>query len=236
MKREILEPLSPDLAALLASDRVSAVPGAADRAAIWSRVESATGVGTGSFAAASGVFSTKLAVAIATVALGATVGYFALSLGAGAPVVAAVVSTQAAQPEPIPFAPPAARPPPVVPAVVVPAVVVPPSIPAPAVHAEPPPRPLPTPRETLGAERALVGGARAALASGDALAALQALDRHAREFPRGQLREEREALAVLSLARAGRADAARDRGARFLARHPRSIQRRVVESALASIP
>ncbi len=50
----------------------------------------------------------------------------------------------------------------------------------------------PDQRNTLQAELALLRAAREALTIGDAEAAHRALNRHAREFPRGQLRDERE--------------------------------------------
>ena len=58
----------------------------------------------------------------------------------------------------------------------------------------------------LAAERVLIEQARMAVARGQGEAALDAVGHHAREFPRGRLREEREALAVQALALAGRAD------------------------------
>lgn len=87
---------------------------------------------------------------------------------------------------------------------------------------------------TLGIERDLVERARMALARGDATAALDAIDRHAKEFPNGRLAEEREALAVQALVAASRTDSARARAARFRERFPRSVFLPAVESAIGA--
>jgi hypothetical protein len=88
----------------------------------------------------------------------------------------------------------------------------------------------------LGAEQALLDVARAALARGRADEALSPLDRHARQYPRGMLAEEREALAVNVLVTLGLYDQARERSARFLARYPGSLLRASVEAAVEAIP
>ena len=86
-------------------------------------------------------------------------------------------------------------------------------------------------KDSLGAERALLEVARTALSRGDSAAAMESLDRHVQRFPAGQLTEEREALYVQALARAGRHDEARARAARFEKRFPGSVFRPVVEAA-----
>lgn len=83
----------------------------------------------------------------------------------------------------------------------------------------------------LAAERALVDRARTALTRGQSASALEALDVHAKQFPRGRLAEEREALAVDALARTGRADEAKARAARFRKTWPSSLFSGVVDSA-----
>ncbi len=55
-------------------------------------------------------------------------------------------------------------------------------------------------------------------------------DEAARDFQRGTLSEEREALAVRALAQAGRRDEAATRAARFKVRYPRSLLLPVVEA------
>lgn len=76
--------------------------------------------------------------------------------------------------------------------------------------------------DTLGRERVLLDVARTALNSKDTVKALAAVDAHRSEFPSGQLVEEREALAVQVLLKAGRKDEAQTRFAQFRTRFPDS--------------
>ena len=99
-----------------------------------------------------------------------------------------------------------------------------------------PPREAAPSISDLGAEQALLDVARAALARGRADEALGPLDRHARQFPKGLLAEEREALAVNVLVTLSRYDEARERSARFLRRYPKSLLRASVEAAVEAIP
>jgi hypothetical protein len=92
------------------------------------------------------------------------------------------------------------------------------------------------PETGLGAERALLDKARAALGRGDNEECLAIVKTHTDAFARGRLAEEREALAVKALVNLGRAAEARRRGARFRAHYPRSLLLPAVESALDSIP
>jgi hypothetical protein len=89
---------------------------------------------------------------------------------------------------------------------------------------------------SLSAERAILDGARSALTAGEAARALSLLDQHARRFPRPQLGEEREALAVQTMVAAGRYDEARARAARFRTAAPNSLFLPAIEASLASIP
>ncbi|MEZ4451401.1 MAG: hypothetical protein R3B09_18115 [Nannocystaceae bacterium] len=87
------------------------------------------------------------------------------------------------------------------------------------------------PAPDLAAEMALIADAEAALRRGAAAEALRILDRHARNFPQGQLEPEREASRVSALCAQGRDDEARAAAGRFLARWPAShLARRVRES------
>ena len=95
-----------------------------------------------------------------------------------------------------------------------------------------PARRAPVAKDTLSGERALLERARERLSGGDAAAALELAETHRRRFPRGKLVEEREALAVLALARAGRHDEARARARRFEARFPQSLHRLMLRAAL----
>lgn len=91
----------------------------------------------------------------------------------------------------------------------------------------------PRSRDTdLAAERAVIERARSALARGDGQAALSAVTQHQHEFPRGQLSEEREVLAVQALATAGRAAEAAERGAHFRKSFPNSLLLPLVDQAL----
>ena len=87
-----------------------------------------------------------------------------------------------------------------------------------------------TPKGALAEDR-LLRRARRALPQ-NPRGTLELTRRHAREFPRGVLVQEREALAVDALARVGRTSEARKRAERFLRAYPRSAQRARVESVL----
>jgi hypothetical protein len=86
----------------------------------------------------------------------------------------------------------------------------------------------------LDAERGLLDVARAALVRGDTSAALEALDQHARTFAHALLAEERDALYVQALARAGRYEEARARAEAFRRTSPTSLLLPAVEAATAS--
>jgi hypothetical protein len=80
-------------------------------------------------------------------------------------------------------------------------------------------------------EIALLQAAKVALRD-DPAAALALADRHARRFAAGALAQEREVIAVEALVALGRADDARDRGARFERDFPQSAHRLRIESLL----
>ena len=82
----------------------------------------------------------------------------------------------------------------------------------------------------LASERALIDRARMALARGQSSAALDAVDAHAKSYPRGRLVEEREALAIQALAQAGRTADARARADKFRATYPNSVFAGAVDS------
>ncbi len=104
--------------------------------------------------------------------------------------------------------------------------------PAPAIAPAPAPAPVPAPRrahavapprsapssapDPLVAESELVLQARRALRAGRTSDALDRLDEARSRFPNGALAQERDALAVEALARAGRGDEAAERAAAFL--------------------
>jgi outer membrane protein assembly factor BamD (BamD/ComL family) len=63
---------------------------------------------------------------------------------------------------------------------------------------------------------------RKTLLGGDPIEALRMIERAASDFPGGVLTEEREALAVRALAKAGQDEGARQRGRAFLRAFPKS--------------
>jgi outer membrane protein assembly factor BamD (BamD/ComL family) len=88
----------------------------------------------------------------------------------------------------------------------------------------------------LSAERILLDEARAALAQGDSARALDRLERHRRTFQVPLLAEERDAMWVQALVKAGRYDEARAHASAFRKRSPDSLFSSVVDSAIDSIP
>ena len=78
-------------------------------------------------------------------------------------------------------------------------------------------------------ERSLLEAAQAALGRGDAPEALSLVGQHAREFPKSDLGEEREALRIRALARVGRCDEAKSARTSFVTRFPASLQRGALE-------
>ncbi|WP_437850684.1 hypothetical protein [Sorangium sp. So ce363] len=75
----------------------------------------------------------------------------------------------------------------------------------------------------LEAELGALDAARTMLASGNARGALSLLDAYSRAHPRGRLSLEAEVLRIDALAKSGRSDAASQRAAAFLRRHPNSV-------------
>ena len=96
---------------------------------------------------------------------------------------------------------------------------------APAVSAEP--------ATSLAAERRLLDQARQALARGEPAAGLAPLEVHGKQFPKGVLTEEREALAVRLLAALGNQAAALARADNFHRRFPQSLFTPAVDNAIA---
>ena len=90
--------------------------------------------------------------------------------------------------------------------------------------------------EASADEARLVETARTALVRGNAADALAALDAHSAKYPAGERAEEREALAVQALVKAGRTDDARSRAERFKKSFPGSIYLGAVNASIASLP
>lgn len=102
--------------------------------------------------------------------------------------------------------------------------IVAPGAPAVAAHAH---------HSSLAAERKLVARARTALLADDFDVALEALDRHAHLYPRGQLAEERDSLRVRALSGSGDHTAARALADEFARAHPGSLFLPSVRAATA---
>ena len=77
--------------------------------------------------------------------------------------------------------------------------------------------------QTYAIEAGLLEPARSGIGSGNYAGALAAIARHQREYPRGQLAEEREALRVRALWGMGQKAAAESAAASFRKRYPRSV-------------
>lgn len=77
--------------------------------------------------------------------------------------------------------------------------------------------------DTYALELAILRRARAAVASENFAAALDAVGEHQRRFPDGNLREERDALRVKALSGIGKSDEARAAAERFRERFPESV-------------
>jgi hypothetical protein len=84
-----------------------------------------------------------------------------------------------------------------------------------------------------GGEVSLLAAARKALAAGNPQGALALLRRHERSWPRGELVQEREVMAIQALAASGAAGEARARADRFLQRFPGSTLSEAVRQARA---
>jgi outer membrane protein assembly factor BamD (BamD/ComL family) len=88
----------------------------------------------------------------------------------------------------------------------------------------------------MQAERVLLDRARRDLLSGEASAALEEVETHARLYRRGVLGEERDALRVEALVAMRRYEQAQTAGSRFRAAYPQSMLGPAVDGALGTIP
>ena len=88
------------------------------------------------------------------------------------------------------------------------------------------------PKGALAKERQLIDAARAGVARGHAEAALAAVARHEREFPRGQFLEERDSIRILALCAQGRVADAHTYAARFRQRYAQSVFLPQIDAAL----
>ena len=233
MRHGPIEKLPPDLAALLAVERRAPAPPAARKARILASLQPIVSGAGGTMATApvsgtQALWSKFILVASLTcaVSFGGAIALSRRPSGGAPPLSARIARAEPAiapAPEP-PIGTPASE------------IAARPAPPHPARRRRPT-----TPAnmgganidlETLRAEAAVLERARRELAAGDAPAALTTLADAERQFPLGALVEEREALAIRSLAAAGQHAAARDRAAAFTREHPTSIQAATIAAAL----
>lgn len=83
---------------------------------------------------------------------------------------------------------------------------------------------------------AMLEQARTALGNGDGNAALRILAEHARVYPTSTLAEEREAMTVRALARAGRVEEAKAKLTQFESRFPGSLMLSALKRAVGEKP
>ena len=256
MKHDELDPLPDDLQRLLRGGRPGFEPPPASRDAALSFIALHAGTALGVVAATS--VAANAAHAASTIPRGALVrGWLALkgSVGIGGLIIGAAVgaaghaalvkSEKGSAPSSVASSGPQASA--AVSASTTPAAsaapsgAIAPSLPA----TTPPPSPSITQKAedphargasdtALGSERALIDMARTSVARGQGDAALAALERHGREFPRGRLAEEREWLAIQALLLTGRTGDAKQRAARFRQTYPHSLMLPALDEALPS--
>ncbi len=225
-----LEPLSPIGQALLELERGRLPPPSA-QPAVTSRLEGTLGQGLGTHLGLGGFAKAGLAIAI-----------FGLGAVTGGLLTREI--EQSPRDRALPIAAPKSVQSPPAPSVAAP-IAAPPQE-SPAREAKPksrlqaapsaPSLPDSLPDDALKAESLLLESARARLSSGQTGEAVKSLAEHQRQFPQGQLSEEREALWVQCLVISGDHEQARIRGERFRARYPNSLFLPAVEAALKSIP
>lgn len=239
MTKHNLEPLPPDLARLLASEREAAPPADVIER-VWSRIagtlpptlprgggDGGSGSGPGASTAAGPIASKMAAVAVSALLAGGVIGA-GLHAALATPPHERIVYVDRPILVPPTLSASSTPPPPLV------AAAAPSSTVSHAVRALP--SVVASAPAQMDEERALLDDARAALSRGDGPAALVAAERHRQRFANPQLAEEREAIAVQALVLAGRYDEARTRAARFRAQTPNSLFLPAIDASLASIP
>lgn len=232
MKQQDLEPIDPELRALLSAERDNEAPPDA-LARSWQKVATSIGPGGGSNGGGStGALPSmgRVPIALASFLAGGVTGaiLYATLTRTPAPVVARVepvtiTSAVAPQPSIAPISP------------IIPAVSATPTTPPSATT-----KPITTATaalvDQLEQERAQLDLARTRLAAGDGVGALAAVATHERSFAHPQLAEEREAIAVQALALQHQDAEARKRAQRFHTTWPNSLFAPVVDAAISSLP
>ena len=232
----MVEAYPPEIEALLALERQAYVSDPRQKQRALAHVELAVGLGV---VAASAGASTSAAGALALKKL-LGVGLTGLAIG-GAVGVATTASVLRAPhaPPPATAAAPAGHPSvspsqPVVPSTSVPSEApLPPPTSTVAVPASAPVASATIGRGDLGKERELLDVARAALARGRAGDAIDAVEQHARRWPRGYLTEEREVVRIQALVAAGRREEAARSATQFRKSYPKSMLLPAVDAALS---
>jgi hypothetical protein len=199
---------------LLQAAQAEAMP-SGDRDRIWTALECATVVATGTVVATAATRTSAASIVKSLVAVGAVgglsmAGYFVtreviqqnLAVSAApalpAPRIAAPVASANTRPAPSPVT----------------------SAPAGAAPISSPPRAAPA--SLLEEESAAVVEIRRTLRAGDAGGALRLLEKARARFARGMLGQERESLTIEALARSGSREAAAGRADAFLRANPKS--------------
>lgn len=225
------EPLSPDIRSLLDAARALHPAPTASRDAVRARLDASLRAPLPNPAPAPAL-PRRWPLTVATFVVGALSGALAQRALTPRPAVVTVVRVVQAPPAP------AART--VADAAVAVAVVAPALAPPAAVVAADVPTRARVDREpvegSLNGERAVLEIARTGLTRGQSAAAIAALERHARRYPRGRLAPERDSMWVQALVSAGRYDAAQEHAARFRRSYPGSMLQPVVDEALRQIP
>ena len=239
-----LDPLPPDVLALLDVERPGLEVSASRQERARRRLETSLAIGgagaLGAAAVTTGMGKTKRSalMRLATNRATGIVVAGALGMGAGAALHARIAKQEPRRVVYVDRAPTAAvvpEIPPSEPSLSEPSAQPPVVRSTPAVSTEPPRAAAPA-ETSLSSERLLLEAARTALARGDGTSALDALDRHLGKYPHGQLAEEREALAVQALVASGRGTEAKSRAVRFHARFPSSMFTGAVDAAILRGP
>lgn len=250
MKDPEVEPLAPELRALLETERAHRAPPAAGKARVAARLDAmlagpggpAGGSDPGATPAGSPAPPSGLPVAaVAPVpSVARALAIFVAGALTGGALVLALREPRVTVVERVPPAPPLESAPSQ-------SVSAPRATRAPGSATEPSASAAPAPpvesagtaarrSDSLAAERALLDPARTALGRGDGASALEAVHEHEARFAAGKLAEEREAIAVQALVVLHRSDEARARAARFAQRYPGSVLAPSVAAALESAP
>ncbi len=223
------EPLSPDIQSLLDAARALHPAPAASRDAVRARLDASLRAPLPDPAPALAP-PRRWPLTIATFVVGALSGALAQRAFTPRPAVVTVVRVVQAPPAPAARTVADAAVAPVAPALAPPAAAVAADAPTRARVAREPAE------DSLNGERAVLEIARTGLTRGQSTAAIAALERHARRYPRGRLAPERDSMWVQALVSAGRYDAAQEHAARFRRSYPGSMLQPVVDEALRQIP